>query len=506
MVSQIVRLPAIRPEHRTHFAVMCLISVIDGADLAMLGTLFRSFEEDLHIGPVILGLITMAQSVSSGLSTPLWGWMCDTGIASFSQLWAFGTFGWGVVMVLLAFSFDVRIILLLRFANGIFLACFAPLLQSWVATHVPAESSGLVFGTLMGAAKVGKVVSTGAGLALMGVNVPISFVTFGIGSEVAGWRLLCLAISLAAFVMSAVVSRLEDSCEKKARNVWSINLSSLVDAFGEMQKIVRDHWEIYTFRILVVQGVLGGTVCNAFSFDILYLQYLGFSSSALGFLIGVVVVPELIASITGGLLGDILEGKFGARGRAYAAQICVSVLILYSLLCYIIMPATVGAAVVPFALCKVLLVMGGEIYHPGVMRPLLARVAAPNRRASIIAWQFALEGTSAALLGAPLVGFLTEKVFGYTSTTRPFAEIDPVLRDNNRVALQRALAVMSVVPYIVCLGLNSLLHWTIAWDSQIFGSKPTKNPEDKGMLQEESPSDDQPPNQPKSDLIGRRAE
>mmetsp|Transcript_17303 Transcript_17303/g.55861 ORF Transcript_17303/g.55861 Transcript_17303/m.55861 type:complete len:177 (+) Transcript_17303:1013-1543(+) len=112
-----------------------------------------------------------------------------------------------------------------------------------------------------------------------------------------------------------------------------------------------------------------------------------------------------------------------------------------------------------------------SIYHPGVMRPLLIQVAEPKRRGSIIAWQHALEGSCAAIFGSPMVGFLSERAFGYRPSSAEVDSMDPTLRANNLAALQRAISVMTLVPLSVCFVVNSYLHIAYPRDKRMWAEE-----------------------------------
>lgn len=72
----------------------------------------------------------------------------------------------------------------------------------------------------------------------------------------------------------------------------------------------------------------------------------------------------------------------------------------------------------------------------------------------------AVEGSGAALLGAPLVGYLAEHQFGYLRTTLLVSEMPEALRLGNAGALAQALAFLTVIPWSLSFLLYGLLHFT----------------------------------------------
>ena len=74
----------------------------------------------------------------------------------------------------------------------------------------------------------------------------------------------------------------------------------------------------------------------------------------------------------------------------------------------------------------------------------------------------ALEGIFSALFGGPLVGWLSEAVFGYELPPLgvTVAEMEEELRAHNAEALGQALLFMTAVPWVICLALYTLIHLT----------------------------------------------
>jgi len=380
-----------------------------------------------------------------------------------------GTLGWGMVMLALAVSSKIAMILCLRFVNGFFLACLAPLTTTWVAEHVPPARSGFIFGLIFSSASAGSLASTGSAVMLQDRKFPLP----GVGL-VSGWRLLCVCIGLLAFASSLVTwffLEVKHVAEPRKLPGRPSMVTSIIAAFRGMVESVRVHWRSHTFRVISVQGIGGGMAANAMSFDIMFLQYMGMAPGQLILLGSIAAVPSLISSTTGGMFGDFLERQRPNHGRALTAQICVAGIMLAIFLQYVIFPSAFGPVVAPFAFAKCLLPMFGSMYHPGVMRPLLIEVADPDRRAMIIAWQHALEGICAGALGGPLVGLLSEHLFGYRAYSGDFTSMPPELHAHNFSALRKAVATMTLVPLSICFILNSLLHRAYPRDKRMWAEE-----------------------------------
>mmetsp|Transcript_103349 Transcript_103349/g.178484 ORF Transcript_103349/g.178484 Transcript_103349/m.178484 type:complete len:195 (+) Transcript_103349:2-586(+) len=98
-----------------------------------------------------------------------------------------------------------------------------------------------------------------------------------------------------------------------------------------------------------------------------------------------------------------------------------------------------------------------------VNRPVMTEIVDPAYRASVIAWLTVLEGSSGALFGAPVVGFLAERVFHYREV-REVEFADEELKHSNAEALGSALLWGALPPWALCLCAYTVLHCTYARD------------------------------------------
>eukprot|EP00927_Polykrikos_kofoidii_P085716 TRINITY_DN9393_c0_g1_i1.p1 TRINITY_DN9393_c0_g1~~TRINITY_DN9393_c0_g1_i1.p1 ORF type:complete len:468 (+),score=66.12 TRINITY_DN9393_c0_g1_i1:69-1472(+) len=433
------------------FVLVLLICAIDGADVAVLGAAFKNFEQDLGMTPITLGLMTLAQSLSAALTAPVWGWVCDSGISTRRILWTIGALGWAMMMLALAFSSSMSEIIPIRLANGMFISCLGPLTQSWVAEQVPPEKSGRTFGFLSAATIVGATVSTLL-ITVWGEN---SFILGGRLPTMAGWRVVCIGISGASAALAVAIATFMDDEERTLRR-----MTDITSAPAEIIQNLRDHWRIRTFRIIVFQGVVGSIPWSALSFRVMFFQYLGFSSRDIAFIVSMELCPRIFGGMLGGYIGDYAASISPTHGRAYTGQICLAATIPLMLMQIVFLPSFVGTSVWPYVLASVAFNLMASWTPAGLIRPLFLEVTEPGCRASILAWETALEGVSSAVLGAPLVGFLAEDLFGYAPSSNSVLEMDASLRANNFEALQASLTVMTTLPWLACFVAISMLHWS----------------------------------------------
>jgi len=436
------------------------ICALEGADNAVLGAAFRYFEQDLGLTPITLGMLTLAQASAGALAAPIWGWMNDSGRASRRELWTWGAVGWGFVMLSLAVCNRTAMIYLLRLFKGLFMACLGPLTQSWVAERVDPKSSGRTFALILGTAQVGGAASTMLINTWGGSKVHLPLLP-GM-SYIEGWRAVCAGIGCMSLGLALVISNsMQESQETMVRKTVKTDLSG---GPAEIVENLRDHWSIHTFRIILFQGVVGGIPWSALSFKMMFFQYMGLSKEQINML----VVCEMPASIVGVMLGGFV-GDMGARisaghGRVVIGQLCVAMGIPLMMAQVQFLPTLGTEYIWPLVVTNTLFYLTASWTPAGLVRPIFLEVTKPSCRASVVAWQSAIEGMSASVLGAPLVGLLAENFFGYKSTTIEMSAMTDSLRQDNFKALQTSLSVMTAVPWLACFFAISLLHWAYPRD------------------------------------------
>merc|ERR1719491_273413 len=98
----------------------------------------------------------------------------------------------------------------------------------------------------------------------------------------------------------------------------------------------------------------------------------------------------------------------------------------------------------------------------GVNLPILSEIVKDDRRATIMAWEGALESSCSAVFGNAMVGVLAQNVFGYdlNNASKDASGHDPTKTQ----ALGHALMLVSFVPWMLCFLSYSLLHCTYERD------------------------------------------
>lgn len=437
-------LPERPPNFHSTIGLLFLVCVVEGADAQLLPSTFRALEADLGLSPTNLAHLGLMQGLAMAASAPVWGSLADHG---WPRKWLLsgGAVGWGTVTILLGVVTSMSGMLVLRFLNGVCLGTLTPVSQSLVADLTRKNERGFFFG-----------------IGQLGINfgaIMCAVFAASVSNEtllgVRGWRvafavigILSLGLALLLMTFMSEPARLDDH--------EPLTVALALSRF-------RGYWRITTFKVIVGQGVFGSIPWSALSFSILFFQYCGISDFWSAMLYGFTIACCGIGGLAGGLIADWLASLTPNHGRALAAQISViaGVPIIATLL--EVVPAD------PSSFWAYVVLMGSfgltaSWCGTGVNRPIMSEIVDDRGRASIIAWLTALEGSSAAIFGGPVVGLLAEHYFGYEVSKLQVSEMPAGLRHSNAQALSDAMLFCCIGPWVICFCFYSYLHVTYGPD------------------------------------------
>lgn len=440
--------------------LLCVVSFVEGADAQLLPATFHALEADLGLSPVGLGSMSLAQSLFQAVAAPLWGFLADRGQRK--SLLVASCVAWAGCTLLLSCITSVRMMFLLRCVHGATLASLNPVGQSVVADVVDLDERGATFGRLHFFQHSGQVLAS-----LIGVSVANKTVSDGILAGARGWRLLFAGMAVLAFGAALLLYLFfsEPLRESNGQDVrTSFNAGLRATCTSEIRRL-GGYFAVRTFVIIAAQGVFGCVPWNALGFLPLYLVYCGHHDAGAAVIASALLVGAAFGGLLGGALGDLMGRRSPAHGRPCTAQL--SVFSGLPLTAALLMLAPVSSSGV-LALLTLTIGLMASWCGVGVNRPILTEIVEPSGRASIIAWLTSFEGSSAALFGAPVVGWLSESVFGYrrAGAGSPAVE-DATSRSANADALRSALLCATLVPWTMCLFFFSLLHWTYPKDQEL---------------------------------------
>ena len=288
--------------------IVIVACIVDAADKALLPATLRSLQHALGAGPAALGMLSFYQNIAYSLALPLWGLALAHGHDA-ADLLALGCVGFGMVTVALALSSSYALHCALRCLNGAFLCGIVPLGQAILVQIVAEDARGRAFGRLQAASALASLLTFAFCTSSSSTAWRSSYIAIGVASMGVGWFVRCsmprCSAGAAQHVVGLSTSRKEGTLQR---------------ARSSARKIL----QIPSFVLLVLQGITGGVPWNAMNFLPLYWLTIGYSDSDAGLLGAAVQAGFIAGSLVGGRVGDAWAKKSSDYGRAFTAQLSVS--------------------------------------------------------------------------------------------------------------------------------------------------------------------------------------
>ncbi|KAL0561098.1 hypothetical protein IC582_001516 [Cucumis melo] len=466
---------------------------MERADENVLPSVYKEVSETFNASPSDLGYLTFIRNFVQGLCSPLAGIL----VLSYDRPKVLaGTFCWALSTAAVGICLELKQVTFWRAVNGFGLAIVILPLQSFIVDSFMDGVRGVGFGLLSLIGSLGGI--RGGVLA----TVMVGQQYFGIE----GWR--CAFILMAT--LSAIIGILVYMCvvdpRKTINNIQkssyryqrrfvsrSINsfsssllffLTWLVSGYRDnlidqtlpnSSSIWFESWtalkavmKVHTFQIIILQGIVGSLPWTAMVFFTMWFELIdeycfdspcirrtlkyhlvdkklvSSSHNGTAVLLSLFVVGYALGCLLGGLIADRLTKIYPHSSRIMCAQFSASMGIPFSLLLLQLIPQFVDSLLI-FGVT--LFLMGLTISWNGtaVNAPIFAEVVPIKHQTMIYAFDRAFEGSFSSF-AAPLVGILSEKMFGYDDTAG--ASLLKAL------ALSKGLLTMMTVPFGVDKGLN----------------------------------------------------
>ncbi|OEH80398.1 hypothetical protein cyc_05985 [Cyclospora cayetanensis] len=216
--------------------------------------------------------------------------------------------------------------------------------------------------------------------------------------------------------------------------------------------------------VMLIMGILNGIPRSAIHFSTMYFQYCNIPDWWASFIVSSSWIAAMIVAPVIGLTGDFIHSRHPHHGRQCLAQVCIvarCVLMTVMLTC---VPRESESLWI-FLVLAILIGFLAGWPGVGVNRPILTEIVHPDHRATTFALVSCLEGVGAALLGAPIVGYLCEHVFGYVKPPHgAHIHSATIIRGNAR-AISLSMLCMTVAPWLLSIVAYGVLHLTYKFDS-----------------------------------------
>ncbi|KAL7537021.1 hypothetical protein ACHAXR_008409 [Thalassiosira sp. AJA248-18] len=361
-------------------AVLVVIAALDSADKALLGASFPMLERTLGLHVDTLGYFSLFTNLSYALCLPFWGWLVHRYTVKHAHtILSASCFLWGAATLSIAHSETVISQAFFRSLNGAALASILPLSQMMLVDLVPTSMRGSAFGLMGLLEKAAATLATSAVVWFDDWRIPYIYV----GS-------ISIVMAFGAKSYLQMKTQKEDASAKEKE-------PSLLGIFKRISQIP-------IFRYLVAQGVFGAIPWDMMSFILLLLGWRDFTKEQIISFQFAGGILGTFGAFLGGVLGDYFAHL--PHGRIGVALVSVLLgMVSYGLFLF---SETYQYSI--FWNCVFHLTGGWT--PAAALRPICADLAqTQSERAQIVAAWVLLEKTSSAIFGAPLVGFLTKRLF-----------------------------------------------------------------------------------------------
>ncbi|CDI84295.1 Os09g0371300 protein, related [Eimeria praecox] len=333
---------------------------------------------------------------------------------------------------------------------GIFMAAMGPLSQKVIAQEVPENCRGHSFGILHFFQSFGRVISLTITTSVSGLKL----------SSIKGWRHALAGFGLASIIVGIILgSRVTDCPHQRRRQKEKGRWFSLRDT-----AYVFSNGSVW---VMLIMGVLNGVPRSAIHFSTMYFQYCGIPDWWASFIVSSSWIAAMVVAPVIGYTGDIVHSRYPNHGRQCLAQVCIVARCILMTVMLTCVPREAQSVLI-FVLLAILIGFLAGWPGVGVNRPILTEIVNPEHRATTFALVSCLEGVGAAALGAPIVGFLCENVFGYVKVMPSAPPHTPsrALQLGNARAIALSMLCMTVGPWLLTLVAYGFLHLTYKIDSR----------------------------------------
>ncbi|KAL1215983.1 hypothetical protein V5N11_008929 [Cardamine amara subsp. amara] len=444
-----------------------IATMMQRADEKLIPSVAKEVKETFNANLSDIGYLSFIRNIVQGLASPLAGLFVisydrPTVFAIGSFCWVFSTVATGVSHYFIQVTFGVAV-------NGFGHAIVYPVLQSIIADSFKDTSRGFGFGLWGLIGTVGGIGGTVVPTVMAGHDF------FGIS----GWRcafILCATMS--AMIGILVFFFVADPRKKKTSTFSShdherdglivhkekkdaATMEIISSVWMESWVAIKDVTKLRTFQIIVLQGIVGSVPWTAMVFFTMWFELIGFDHNKTATLNGVFTTGQALGSLLGGIIADKMSHMFPNSGRLMCAQFSVFMGAIFSIILLTMIPQSTDSY---YIFLVTLFLMGLTITWcgPAINSPILAEIVPTKHRTMIYAFDRALEG-SLSSFGAPLVGIMSEKMFGFDSNGTDLT------KDSSRAAeaLSKGISSMMVVPFGLCCLCYTPLYFLFQKDRKI---------------------------------------
>ncbi len=362
--------PLEAPARRRQLALLAGLIAFDNTEASVASVMFPMLRTALALPVSALGVLVAVSRIAGMLAGPLW--LLALGRVSRKKLLALCAGFWGVWTAAAGFAQDFPQLLLLFTIGAAGIAGAGPLANGLLVDLFDDRSRGRAAGALYGtAALITAVVGPVLGQ-LTRVHDGWRYGFFASGAL----QIMCGVLVL-LFLRDPGVGAAEPRVATAPATAEPTTLT-----WARTKQLLA----VPTLRVLLLQRLTNGQFVLQISGVVLLVDGFGYSNA----LAATVVLPAslayLLGTYAGGLLTDRLHRRHPGKGRLVLLQVA---LLAYGVLAYPTSQIAWHNIAVYAALFSVLAFLQG--INPGINRPLVAAVTAPEQRNAAFALMLSTE-------------------------------------------------------------------------------------------------------------------
>jgi MFS family permease len=445
--------------------LMAVVTLLHAADGAMLPGIFKALEEGLDgATPVSLGTIVFAEAMCHSVAVLVWGGLADRWCKL--ALLMYASLSWGLLTLATACVEGVRSLFVVRAFAGIVSAAIGPVSQGLIGAVCKVSDRGRAFGFLTACGQFGYMF----GLLMAGSTSHLdviygwrgSFVIFALLTLGLGWILWMARVEVSKGLFRESRSWAQLATAKRRSAPSTSPVSDVYDDFVTMFKRK-------SFWVLLLQGAFASTTVKAMQYQTMWFQYVGFTDLMASAITSAVPFGCMTGAVMSGYFSDWIARLYPIHGRIFFAQfadLCKLSVLFYTFVICATPGPNPSSEFAERMLQSFLFGFLSIMTYASVIKPLFAEIVPAQMIAQTIAVAAAFDGAFSSIASTPVVGFITEHIFHYQSTTLSFEEMPAQLRERNANALGRSIAAVTLASAALQILSFSLLHLTYPKDSR----------------------------------------
>lgn len=418
--------------------------IVMAMDMSMLPVALKALEEHFNAAPVHLGMIVMAQGVGGCLSSPLWGHFADR--FDRLRLIYISMLGLSIFTLVTAFTTTLSMLIMSRFFAGVLAAALGPITQAMITSAVVAEERGKYFGLMTAISQLGTV------LGLVHCTMMSRMDTF----EHQGWRFAFISMGILTLTFGTSILMLQARLSRYLRSAL-VNTSKTNSVLMDFRLILSRN----SVKLVMLQGVFSSLVASAMTFLLVIFQYINLSNLEASTIVSFSIVGSGIGALVSGYMSDALVAQGACKDRIFHGQ--VSVMVCLVMFCLLPWPHSLIMSSPGYAMLACVVFSMGFLHimaYSCTVLPILSEIVPSHVVGQAFGCVCAVDGAVSTCLGAPIVGFVAEYIFGFHEPRVPLARLPDDLREINHSALCSAFFLVTGICWTMSLIILSLLHWT----------------------------------------------